>query len=314
MTNVFVTIDTELASGLHRRGVGLDDNLDISIHARCAEGDFGVAYQARRLEEARLKAVFFIDPMPVLIYGAEFLKPIVADVLARGHDVQLHLHTEWLDMIAKPPVPSRGRNISCFDEGEQYRLISCAAELLCETGAPPPLAFRAGNYGADDRTLRALERLSIRYDASFNPYFRDAQCRISLGRDQAQPVMHQGVLEVPVSCISDWPGRIRPAQLCALSAWEMRAGLRHAVAAGQTAFTLVSHSFELTARRERRPRHRVVRRFAALCESLSAMRHDAPSRRFGEVDEAGLLPVAAASRLPPNPIRTGLRMVAQLPW
>ncbi len=314
MTQVLITIDTELSSGLHRQGVSLADNLDISIHARCTEGDFGVAYQARALESAGLKAIFFIDPMPVLIFGAEFLKPIVAEILTRGHDVQLHLHTEWLDLIDRPPVSSRGQHLCQFQEEEQQRLISCAAELLCMTGAPAPIAFRAGNYGADDRTLRALHRLGMRYDTSFNPRFAGQQSRISLDRHQTQPSMHHGVLELPVSCISDWPGRIRPAQLCALSAWEMRAGLHHALATRQSAFVIVSHSFELISRSARRPRHTVIARFEALCETLSGMRDAAPSHRIDDLEEAALLSAAMASRLPPNPVRTGLRMVSQLPW
>ena len=314
MTHVFLTIDTELSPGLHRQGLSLADNLDVSIHARCAEGDFGVAYQARTLESAGLKAVFFIDPTPALIFGVDFLKPIVAEVLGHGHDVQLHLHTEWLDLIERPPVTSRGQHLCQFGEDEQQQMISCAAELLCKAGAPAPIAFRAGNYGADDRTLRALHRLNMRYDTSFNPCFAKQQSRISLGRDQAQPSLHHGVLELPVSCISDWPGKIRPAQLCALSAWEMRAALRHAVAANQTAFVIVSHSFELISRGSRRPRQTVLARFAALCETLSALRDVAPSCRFGDISQASLLPVAAPSRLPPNPLRTGLRMVSQLPW
>jgi hypothetical protein len=314
VTHVFLTIDTELSSGLHRQGLSLADNLDVSIHARCAEGDFGVAYQARALEGAGLKAVFFVDPMPALIFGADFLKPVVEEVLARGHDVQLHLHTEWLDLVEKPPVASHGRNLCQFDEEEQQHLISCAAELLCKAGAPAPIAFRAGNYGADDRTLRALHRLNMHYDTSFNPCFVGQQSRISLGRDQMQPALHHGILELPIGCISDWPGKIRPAQLCALSAWEMRAALRHAVAANQTAFVIVSHSFELIARGRRRPRQTVLARFAALCETLSALRDVAPSCGFGDIGQANLLPVAAPSRLPPNPLRSGLRMVSQLPW
>jgi hypothetical protein len=314
VTQVLLTIDTELSSGLHRQGMSLADNLDVSIHARCREGDFGVGYQARALESAGLKAVFFIDPMPALIFGADFLKPVVADVLGTGHDVQLHLHTEWLDLIEKPPVAARGQHLWNFDEDEQYCLISRAAELLCEGGAPAPIAFGSGNYGADDRTLRALHRLNMGYDTSFNPRFAGQQSRISLSRDQTQPCLHHGVLELPVSCISDWPGRIRPAQLCALSAWEMRAALRHAVATNQTAFVIVSHSFELIARATRSPRQTVLARFAALCEMLSALRDVAPSCRFDHLGEASLLPAAASSRLPPNPLRTGLRMVSQLPW
>jgi hypothetical protein len=312
MTGVFLTIDTELASGLHRRGLTLAENLAKSIEARCTEGDFGVRYQSRRLADAGLKAVFFVDPMPALIYGVEFLKPIVAEILSHGHEVQLHLHTEWLDLIEKPPVAGRGQHIGQFDDGEQAALIACAAELLRAAGAPEPAAFRAGNYGADDRTLRALHRLGIGFDTSFNPAVGQEQCRITLGRDQIEPVLHQNVVELPVSCISDWPGHIRPAQLTALSSWEMRAALKHAARSGQVAFTIVSHSFELIDRGSRRPRRTVVGRFDALCQLLAANRGTMPTLGFADITPMGLLATANPTRLSPNPVRTGLRMIAQL--
>lgn len=311
MTGVFLTIDTELSSGLHRRGLTLAENQMKCIDAQCAEGDFGVRYQARRLADAGLKAVFFVDPMPALIYGTEFLKPLVADMLSHGHEVQLHLHTEWLDLIERPPVAGRGPHICLFDTTEQVALISCAAELLCGAGAPEPIAFRAGNYGADDRTLRALSRIGIGFDTSFNPVYRNEQCRISLGVDQIEPILHESVVELPVTCIVDWPGHIRHAQLRALSSWEMRSALEQAVASGQTAFTIVSHSFELIARGPQRPRGEVVRRFEALSRLLAANKEDMPTLGYADITPAAMLATAEPTRLSPNPVRTALRMLSQ---
>src|SRR3546814_6004994 len=42
-----------------------------------------------------LKAVFFVEPMPALVCGVDWLKPLVATILARGQEVQLHLHPNW---------------------------------------------------------------------------------------------------------------------------------------------------------------------------------------------------------------------------
>jgi len=312
MTGVFLTIDTELAPGLHRRGLSLAENLAKTIYAQCAQADFGVSYQARRLAQAGLKAVFFVDPMPALVYGTEFLKPIVSDVLEHGHEVQLHLHTEWVDLAAKPPVEGRGQHLWMFDAVEQEALVACATELLCRAGAPVPVAFRAGNYGADDRTLRALHRLGIAFDTSFNPAFAPTQCRISLDRGEVGPVRHENVVELPVSCISDWPGHIRHAQLNALSSWEMRSALKHAAKTGQTAFTIVLHSFELIERGRLRPRQEVVHRFEALCDLLAANGRDLPTRGYLDLAAEEMRAPATARRLPANPVRTGLRMLRQL--
>ncbi|HEX7876866.1 MAG TPA: hypothetical protein VF489_09810 [Sphingobium sp.] len=313
MTALLITVDTELSALLHERGVSLDDNLSRSIWARAGGRDYGVVWQMDQLDRHGLKGVFFLDPMPALVHGPEFLKPIIAAIMERGHEVQLHIHTEWLAFAARSPVDGRlGRSIGDFSLSDQIILLQTARQLLEGAGAPPVTAFRAGNFGANDDTLRALARIGIAWDSSVNPAYHRYGCRITGARDQVGAALRLGVSELPVSGIVDRPGGFRPAQICAMSAGEMRAGLRHAVKEGHGAFVVVTHSFEMLSRDRRRPNHAVMRRFTALCREAAGL-GGATSALFRDLPpDLALRPAGSLTRVPPSRMRTAARMAQQV--
>ncbi|MEJ2457778.1 MAG: polysaccharide deacetylase family protein, partial [Novosphingobium sp.] len=222
MTTIYITIDTEYSAGFFARD-GADArtaNFDASIAGRTRDGQAGIEYQMDIFDAHGLKAVFFVDPMPALIWGVEAIADVVGPIVARGHDVQLHVHTEWLAFAgAANPLGSRtGRNIKDFTRDEQVLLLGYAANALQQAGAPRPVAFRAGNYGANDDTLRALASLGISYDSSHCPALAgEGECGISLGADDREPMEYCGVIEVPVGSIAAHRNRQRHAQLTALS-------------------------------------------------------------------------------------------------
>jgi hypothetical protein len=313
MTRVLITIDTELSAGLHQQGVSLSDNFALSIRGRTPSGDYGVGWMMDRFDEYGLTGVFFVDPMPALVYGPAFLTDIVGPIVARGHEVQLHIHTEWLQWAKISPVEGRvRRNIGDYSPADQKTLLGTALKLLVAAGAPWPAAFRAGNFGANEATLAALKTLGITYDSSFNSVIDHAVCGIDLPYDTIEPLRHRGVVEMPVSVVGRTQGALRPAQICAMSVWEMRAMLRHAVAEAMSAQTIVTHSFEMLNRARTRPNHMIIRRFEALCAEIA--RHpDLVSRGFATVDPHRV--VAGCKRSEPlagSLVRSAARMAAQV--
>ena len=269
-TGLYITIDTEMSPALHQQGWKAADNLASSIFGHCSSGNFGINHQMDVMEKAGLTGIFFVDPMPALVYGREILPDIVGPIVSRGHEVQLHIHTEWLEFANSEPVGSlRGHSIKDFPLDAQIELLGLAREMLCAAGAPEPNAFRAGNYGANDDTLRALNKLGIGYDTSFNPAYLGNGCEISLSEGQIDMVRKHGVDILPVSAIQDTRNTIRHAQVCALSSWEMQAALDHAARTEQHHFVVVTHSFELLTRNRKRGNRAVKARFDALCQHAS---------------------------------------------
>lgn len=315
MTAVYLTIDTEYAFRLPgANGPGTRaQNFARSIACETAAGAVGIGYQMDVLDAHGLKAVFFVDPMPALLWGVEAIADVVQPIVARGHDVQLHCHTEWLEYAGSRDLAGgrSGRNVRDFPFESQRRILAWARDTLMAAGAPQPIAFRAGNYGADDDTLRALASLGLAYDSSHCPALAGrGDCAISLGPDDRQPLPHAGVVEVPAGCIGAHHARLRHAQLTALSLREITDAVQHAQEAGAATFTLVSHSFELLSRDRRRINRLVSRRFDRLCRALSTMPGVTTATYAANPPVIGSAQTAD-DPLPHSPLRNGARLVEQ---
>ena len=304
-TPVFITIDTEFAWRHHAAGLDVD-----AIYARSIEpAGVGIGFQLARLAEHGLKACFFVDPMPAILYGLAPIRRMVETILAAGQEVQLHAHPGW----TAARIGDRGRahapvDLNHYDAQEQRTLLAGAIDLLVDAGAPPPVAFRAGCYAADDATLAALALLGIAYDSSHNGAV--AASRIDLPRAQIAPVERAGVVEVPVTVIRERPGSLRTLQLCALSSGETCDALEHAVASNHACVTLVSHGFDLANRAGTRANGVHVRRFEALCRMLAARRDVLPTAHF--VNRPTLALDRDDRPLAPDLLRTHWRQAEQL--
>ncbi len=314
MTRVFITIDTEYEPGFTAR-MGADTravNFARSIRCDTPEGDVGVEWQAREFARHGLKAVFFVDPMPALLWGKEAITDVIAPILDHGHDVQLHIHTEWLALAgnANPIGQRTGDNIKDFTFDEQCALLDYAAATLMAAGAPRPIAFRAGNYGANDDTLRALAQTGLTHDTSHSPALPGWACAISLNASHRQPLHHCGITEVPVGCIGDVGAKLRHAQITALSFGELKAAIRHARDTGADQFSIVSHSFELLSRDRTRINTLVRRRFDQLCQFI-ANEPGVSTGTYAQSAPVALCDGKTAPVLPANALRTGLRHVQQ---
>ncbi len=301
---VLITIDTELSWGHYVPGGGWREHLAKSFDP----AGVGISYQLERLREHKLKACFFIDPMPAAIYGIEPIRHMVAPILAAGQEVQLHLHPVWLNLAEGNPPGSF--ELTSFNASQQLRLIEKARKLLVEAGAPHPVAFRAGSYAANSDTLRALSRLGITFDSSHNGSHHPSPSALPLQEATIAPARCCDVIEVPVGQIETAPGKLRHLQLCAVSMAEIRAALEHAAAHAHPVTTLVSHSFELATRDGLRPNHLLCRRFEKMCAFLGESASALPTAHFTDLEDVPL--GRPASPLASRQMRTTQRMVQQL--
>lgn len=306
-TPVFLTIDTELMWRHHVDGLDGD-----AIFARSLEpAGVGISYKLALLARHGLKACFFVDPMPALAFGLAPIRRVVETILEAGQEVQLHLHPNWTAAVAGDRGTCAARfEMAEYARDEQQALIAGAAELLVAAGAPQPLAFRGGSYGANGDTLDALAALGYVYDSSHNGSEHPFPSAIDLPVRQIAPLAHRGVIEVPVTAIEERPGQLRHFQICALSVGEMRAALDHAAANDHAAVTIVSHGFELANRAGTRANAVHVRRFESLCDLLAERADAMPTVHFA--DRPALRLGQDDAPLGPDPLRTRWRQAEQL--
>jgi hypothetical protein len=318
--DVYITTDTEVWPRT-RGGRASDFAADLAedVYGVTDEGEFGIGFQMDLLESFQLRGVFFVESLFATAVGEGPLSRIVETIQQRGHEVQLHVHPEWLQLGAGALLTERsGKNLKDYTFDAQTVLIAKGLENLRACGAREITAFRAGNCAANFDTLRALHRIGIPRDSSYNISYLHSDCGLRTNRPLLQPGVLEGVQEFPISFFQDWPGHHRPVQVAACSTAEIQAALSTAHAYGWRSFVVISHSFEMlkgrhTPNAKIRPDHRVVQRFRELCSFLGANKDRFRTSVFSDAPtisaEAG---DDTAQPLRSNVIRTGWRYVEQV--
>lgn len=318
--NVLLTVDTEIGHPLSREWLAsaLEREWRRDIDGVTPDGEFGIGYQMDVLSAHGLKATFFVESLfATAVEQPALLQRLVRHIDGRGHDVQLHVHPEWLARMSEPVVPSRGQNLRDFSAAEQTTLIAECAAALRAAGAPQLAAFRAGNYGANLDTLRALRANGVWLDTSYSvPHLR-RPCAIELPDMLVHPSHVEGVVEFPVGSFEDWPGHYRPLQLCACSASELTWALREAWRRRWRYLVLIFHSFELLRRpchidEPAKPNKIVIQRFTRLCRFLAEHQTRFRTRVFSEIDPAEIPPPLRDAPLESRLFRTAWRYFEQL--
>lgn len=316
--DVLFTVDTEFSPrSLKEVRPDYGPWIARDVDGRTRAGSYGVGYQLRVLDSFGLKGVFFVESLHANVVGFDLLKRVVGDVLARGHDVQLHVHSEWRPGTVKPKPGRAGDRMSDFVEADQARLIGLGLENLRRAGAPAVVAFRAGHYAADRATLRAVAANGLRFDSSYDRPHLDALTDFPLEPPVSRPTLMEGVVEIPIGFFRHLPGRYRHAQLCAVSREEMESALTEAAVRDFRAFVVVSHSFELISRKAddptgAEPRPLVIKRFQGLCEFLDARRDRMRTAAFADLDVPRLLAAPAGPPLASSLGRTLNRYAQQV--
>lgn len=243
------------------------------VYGRSAAGAYALPKTLEILARHGLRGVFFVEPLFAARFGLPYLAEIVALIREAGQDLQLHLHPEWTDEIQPPPlphIPGKRQHLCYYSREEQEALLALGSQLLQQAGAPRPSAFRAGSYAANADTFSALQANGILLDSSLNAAYAVSGEGLTQRFDQNRCLQIGAVQSTPVTVLRDGLGKLRPAQVNALSLGEMRQALLRAQALGQTDFVIVSHNFEMLQPGSSEPDWSVVRRFEGLCEFLAS--------------------------------------------
>lgn len=181
---VLITIDTEVGERAGSERSGFENFVLGSFQGT----EYGTPLIARLLEERSFQGEFFVDVYEEDAFVGKF--PGLCDSLSRrGHGVQLHTH----------PGFSRDRNrifMHQYSLAEQTEIIKMGMERIVKWSGKPPIAHRAGGYGANADTLTALKHNRIFIDSSY--YAGHPNCRLMLPTLN-EAIVHEEVLEIPVS-------------------------------------------------------------------------------------------------------------------
>jgi hypothetical protein len=314
MLDVFFTFDVEIWCGGW-------DNIDAQfprafqqyVYGPTRRGHYGLPFTLAQLEEYGLLGVFFVEPLFATRFGLDPLTEIIGLLRERGQEVQLHLHTEWVDDAREAllaHVTDKRQSLSDFSCAEQTLLIAVGMDFIRRANGGIVNAFRAGNFAFNRDTLKALADNGIKYDCSYNASASGLDSGLMPGIPIVEPLECEGVYEYPMTVFNDGTSSLRPVQLTACSYQEMEGVLWQAVESERKAFVILSHNFELLNRAKDQPDNVVVNRFRKLCGFLDRHRDCFRVRGF-----QGLQPYSVAFQPPPlvSPLwKTGFRTVQQI--
>ncbi len=316
MLNIFITVDTEvwphdLVSGPGEASFASAFRRDILGCTRA--GNYGLPLQLKIMNDYGLQASFFVESLFASCMGANALGDITGMVAEAGHEVQMHLHPEWAQAVpGLQSVYNGGNNLQDYSEEQQYQMLEMGLNNLAAAGVAGPRAFRAGNYGAGFSTLKALARLGIEFDTSYNYCYLHSDCDLQTPEPLLQPTELEGVIEFPVSFFQDWPGHYQHTQLTACSFGELSAMLDQACQHDWSSFVIVSHGFELLNPTRNAPDSVVRRRFEKLCAYIAANRDRMQVRMFRDLEIPDMHEHAEKKPLLSNRVRTASRYAIQL--
>jgi len=313
MLDVFFTVDVEVwCDGWKNIDEKFPKSFSKYIMGPTSRGNFGMPYQLDVLKHHGLTGVFFIEPLFAMHFGMQPLADIVGLVNERSQEVQLHMHTEWVDVSKESlleGIQTKRQHMRNFSREDQTILIKKGASLLKQVGGGEVNAFRAGNFGFNRNTLNALAANGIPFDSSYNATIFGPDSGVAPGEMIVEPIQCEGVYEYPMTVYNDGTRSLRHTQLTACTYNEIETLLWQALEAGRKSFVILSHSFELLNRAKDRPDDIVVERFKKLCAFMEKNQDSFHMRGFH-----GLEPQITHTQPPPlvSPVwRTGYRLLEQ---
>ncbi|HRO58338.1 MAG TPA: hypothetical protein PK177_04085 [Burkholderiaceae bacterium] len=232
----------------------------------------------RTLEVLRrhgVRAVFFVEPLFAARFGLRYLREIVDLIGSSGQQIELHLHSEWADEIRPRPLPhiaEKRQHLQQLPFDDQLTLIRTGLELMRQAGVSGIGAFRAGSFGANGDTLRAVAAAGLSIDSSINAAADISVPDLRGSVDMYQPSRIGDVLSLPLTVFRDGFGRTRPAQVGSCSFSELRQVLDTAIDESWPAVTMLSHNFEMLRPDSVRIDPIVLDRFERLCAYVASRR------------------------------------------
>ena len=312
--NVFITIDVEIwCDSWQTLDADFPRSFERYVFGRSRHGDFGLPKTLEILARHSLKGIFFVEPLFATRFGIEPLATVVDLIQHAGHEIQLHLHPEWTDEARVPllaNVTSKRQHLSYYSLEEQQALIAHGLRLFREVGVATPNAFRAGSFGCNMDTFRAVEANDLVFDSSVNQTVSVSAPDLAPALRGAAPFRLGRLTEYPMSVFRDGFGVLRHAQVGACSYEELRDALLDAQRRGWNDFVLLSHNFELLRVASADPDLLVVKRFERLASFLAEHRDVLCVKGFHDLVAP---PIAMPIALPRvHPTSTAMRHGEQL--
>jgi len=255
-TDVVVTVDLEFSSGGYlddpagNRPIG-SPSVDLPVDGE----PNGLPLMLDILARSGVKATFFVETAQALFFGPDEMGRHVATLLEQGHDLQLHLHPQWLfceRVKAGERLEPGGMtdSMASLDVDRAAELIEHGIGLFREWGAPRPVALRTGNLQVSPAVYRLMSDAGLVLASNVGlgvEIPEDPALRHYNGRHRIFDVVEVPVFSYPAFGHGRFE-RTRSLTITGVSAAESRSILRSARRSGVGEVVLLTHAHEMVKR------------------------------------------------------------------
>lgn len=243
------------------------DHINRLIWGKLGSGEYGIKRITSILGEHSIKGNFLLDLSGCALYGDRIIKEIGQFILSEGHELHVHLHSEWL--VRKWGL--RGNftgvpGLNLLDEDTNQHLLSYSFFKYRQLFGKSPVMFRAGSFAFNAHTVKAAGKAGYKYLSNFNSTRHADMLKLEGAGAQNEPfTWDNGVIELPV----DYSPEPLSSDLGKYHGWYDRVRDRKKI----KTFNLTLHSWSLLKRTgeffaEFAPSHEERLRY--ICEHLKS--------------------------------------------
>lgn len=197
----------------------------------------GIYWIMDELERYQLRGVFFVNVYEHTLYPDGWMRDLLRQIDARGHEVALHCHQNRdLEFYRK--------GLLSYDAEGQAKILRYGMDFIEAAIGQPPVSFRSGALRVNDETFRALEACDLLIDSSLAYATTPSDCNAITEYASVNRAWRYGnVLEFPITVL-DRGGRLTRLDSNATPDLDaLTAAVEQMVAAGCEHAVLLAHSF-----------------------------------------------------------------------
>jgi len=185
MKDILITCDTEVGE----LGSILPNGFELFIEGKVNGQEVG--YRLINSIASNYNAVVehYVDIYPYERYGENKYRILCQNIVNEGHKIGLHTHP-----ASKYDITRKFMHQYSFEE--QKTIIMHGKNKIQSWIGYSVMSHRAGGYGADINTIKALNENNLLIDTSF--YFRNENCKITYKYKNKSSFIHD-VLEIPIT-------------------------------------------------------------------------------------------------------------------
>lgn len=194
--SAFISFDVEALPGRAD-----SDHVDRLIWGKFGNSQFGIGRICNVLNQHKIKGNFLIDIASCVLYGDKVVKEIGHYLLDQGHELHVHLHSEWLirNWNLDGPQFNGPAGLDQLDSYLNNGFLEYAAFKYAQLFKQEPILFRAGGYKFNAHTVKAAHAAGFKALSNFNFERHFDIWDVPFEHENNEPFLWpDGIIEIPV--------------------------------------------------------------------------------------------------------------------